>query len=357
MNLKELWYNNALERYRFENELDVFEIGRIIAEHKSVYIVHTGKEKFNAEITGSLRYASEDKTDLPVVGDWVAISKSDENKALIHAVYPRYSVIERKAIGKSIQKQIIASNIDYGLIIQSVNRDFSINRLERYLTICNVSNITPIIILNKIDLIDQTELETILDQVYGRIKNVPVFPMSNESLMGIEEVSKLFEGWKSYCLLGSSGVWKSTLINNLIWESVMKTAAISESVDRWKHVTTHRELFVLKSWGIIIDNPGMRELGVVDNIGWLETTFDDIIEISENCKFKNCTHTGEEWCAIKIAFENDEIDIDSYNNFQKLQKEKVHYNTSAMEKKRKDKHLSKEISRMKKRNTWNKYTT
>ncbi len=197
-------------------------------------------------------------------------------------------------------------------------------------------------------------MEQILQQVRDRIKDVPVFPMSNESLLGIEQISNLFEIWKTYCLLGSSGVWKSTLINNLLWKSVMKTATISESVDRWKHITTHRELFVLESWGIIVDNPGMREIGIVDNAEWLETTFDDIVEISKNCKFRGCTHSGEAWCAIERAFENNQIDEDSYNNFQKLQKEKAHYNMTTVEKKRKGKNLSKEISRMKNRNKGNK---
>ena len=135
----------------------------------------------------------------------------------------------------------------------------------------------------------------------------------------------------------------------------MKTAAISERADRWKHITTHRELFILEQGGIIIDNPGMREIGITDDTLWLETTFDDIMQLAKQCKFKDCTHTWEVWCAIDQALENDEIDEDSYHNFQKLQKEEAHYNTSNIEKKRKGKHLSKAISTMKKWPKWNKY--
>ena len=165
MKLEELGYNSELEEFRTENNLDSFGVGRVISVHKDRYIVKTEATEYDAELLGNFRYTATDSNDFPAVGDWVSISEYDENKALIHKVFPRSSIIERKAIGKLSQTQIIATNIDYGLIVQSVNRDFSINRLERYLTICNSAKIAPLIVLSKVDLIENESLEQILTQV------------------------------------------------------------------------------------------------------------------------------------------------------------------------------------------------
>ena len=174
MTLEDLGYNSELEEYRKEHNLDCFGIGRVISEHKDRYTVKTDTNEFDAELIGNLRFTAMNRNDLPAVGDWVSISEYDENKALIHAVLPRKSMLERKAVGKLGQTQIIATNIDFGLIVQSVNRDFNINRLERYLTICNASKIEPIIVLSKVDLIEKQKLEELLIHVKERIKNVPL---------------------------------------------------------------------------------------------------------------------------------------------------------------------------------------
>ena len=157
MTIKDLGYNAELEKYRKDQGLDTFEVGRVISEHKDRYVVKTKNSEYNSEVIGNLSFTAESKNDLPEVGDWVAISEYDKNKALIHSVYPRHSILERKAAGKISQTQIIATNIDYALIIQSVNRDFNINRIERYLTICHSSKIKPIIVLSKIDLIEKSQ--------------------------------------------------------------------------------------------------------------------------------------------------------------------------------------------------------
>ena len=170
MTLEDLGYTSELEEYRKEQNLDSFGIGRVILAHRDRYTVKTETNEFDCELVGNLRFTVPDKSSLPSVGDWVAISEYDEGKALIHAVLPRSSILERKAVGKFGETQIIATNIDFGLIVQSVNRDFSINRLERYLTICHASKIQPIIILSKIDLIEQAELEELLIRVQERIK-------------------------------------------------------------------------------------------------------------------------------------------------------------------------------------------
>jgi ribosome biogenesis GTPase len=227
--------------------------------------------------------------------------------------------------------------------------DFSINRLERYLTICNASKIDAIIILSKIDLIEEAELNALLIQVKERIKNVPVIAMSNQSKVGIDEISSRLMRGKTYCLLGSSGVGKSTLINSLIGEKVMETGLISESIDRGKHVTTHRELIVFEN-GVLIDNPGMREVGITDASAGFEMTFDEILNLAQACKYNDCTHTNEDGCAVLAALENGDLNPESYENFLKMEKERLHFESNARERKKKGKDLRKLIRNMKKSN-------
>ncbi len=355
MTLEDLGYTQDLEQYRKDNGLEDFGVGRVISEHKDRYEVKTSTHEFDAELIGNLRFTAESRYDFPAVGDWVAISEYEENKALIHHVYPRHSTLERQAVGKSAQVQIIATNVDFGLIVQSVNRDFNINRLERYLTICHTSKVAPIIILSKIDLIDEAELQTLLTQIGQRIKDVPVVALSNQSQTGLNQIKKLIIKGKTYCLLGSSGVGKSTLINNLTGTAVMETGTISESVDRGKHVTSHRELIVLEGGGVLIDNPGMREVGITSTSEGLEATFDKILQLASDCRFKDCTHTNEKGCAILAAVERGEIDSDSYNNFRKMERERSHFETSVEDRKKKEKTFGKMIKQVKKQRRDSKY--
>jgi len=354
MTLEDLGYDSELEKYRKELKLDSFEMGRVISEHKDRYVVKTKNTEYDAELIGNLRFTAETKHDLPAVGDWVAISEYDKNKGLIHAVYPRHSILERKAVGKLSERQIIATNIDFALIVQSVNRDFNINRLERYLTICYASKIEPIVVLSKIDLIEKSELEHILEKINKRIKDISIIAISNQSQIGLDKIkSKLTKG-KTYCLLGSSGVGKSTLINTIVGKELMITGGISDSIDRGKHITTHRELIVTEN-GILIDNPGMREVGIADSTSGLEKTFESIVELSKDCKFKNCTHTTEIDCAVLEAVSEGEIDTDSYENYLKMEKEKEHFESTVAEKRKKDKDFGKMIKHFKKARKSNKF--
>ena len=354
MTYQELGYNDTFERYRVDQNLGSFEIGRVILEHKERYVIKTPANEYDAELIGNLRFTAESRYDFPVVGDWVSLSEYDEGKALIHAIFPRTSIIERQAVGKSGQVQIIATNIDFGLIVQAVDRDFNLNRLERYLTICNASNVEPIIVLSKIDLINSSELESILARIGQRIKDVLVITVSNQTL-GYKKLEMVIEKGKTYCLLGSSGVGKSTILNNLSGKLQMKTGEISSSVNKGKHITSHRELIVLDTGGILIDNPGMREVGIADTTSGLEITFDTIIGYAQNCRFKDCTHIHEKGCAVLTAFDNGEIDKDSYSNFQKMLREKIHFESDSVERKKKDKDFGKMVKNVKKQRKNIKY--
>jgi ribosome biogenesis GTPase len=341
MTLEELGYTEDLKLYRQEQNLQAFEIGRIAAEHRERYTVLIEERELEAEIVGHLRFSASDRSGFPAVGDWVALSVFNENEAIIQAIYPRQSILERQAVGKFAEKQIIATNIDYAFIIQAVDRDFNLNRLERFLAISYTSHIEPVVILSKIDLISQNEISSLVNLISKRIRNVQIIAISNISRDGLDVLVQLMQKGKTYCLLGSSGVGKSTLINNLAGEDLMKTKSISESTKKGRHVTSHREMVVIKTGGILVDNPGMREIGLTDESGGLETIFDLIIELSNNCKFSDCRHIHENGCAIIAALDNGQLDRAAYENYLKMDREKIHFKSSIAEKRKKDKEFGK----------------
>jgi ribosome biogenesis GTPase len=355
MKLEDLGYNEKLEKVRTENSLTDFEIGRVVSEHKERYIVKTAKDEFEAEITGNLRFSAKSREDFPAVGDWVALTTYDPNFSVIHKILPRFSIISRQAVGQFGEIQIIATNIDFALLVQAVDRDFNMNRLERYLAICYSSSVKPMIVLTKTDLIDEPEKAKIVKSINQRIKNVAVFAISSETQDGYEALRLIIEKGKTYCLLGSSGVGKSTLLNNLSGRPVMKTNAISQSTSKGRHITSHRELIVLENGGIIVDNPGMREVGIGESTNGLETTFEIIFNHAETCKFKDCTHTSEAGCSVLEAVEAGKIDKALYENYLKMEKEKAHFESTIAEKRKKDREFGKIMKNYQKDRDKNKY--
>ncbi|WP_066628006.1 ribosome small subunit-dependent GTPase A [Labilibacter marinus] len=344
--LYSLGFNTEIEKSL--NKTD-WQIGRIVAEHRERYIVNNGQRELEGEILGNLRYSASSRLDFPAVGDWVYISSFDDKKALIHQVIPRQNLLKRRAIGKEGELQIIATNIDYAFIVEAVNRDFSINRFERYITICREDNIEPILVLNKTDLITNEELSSLIHQIKERIPEVDLHTISCAHHSGLNSIRESITKGKTYCFLGSSGVGKSTIINTLHQDELMEVGEISESIDRGKHTTSHRQLVVLKDGGIVIDNPGMREVGLADSAHGLNTSFKSIAELSYDCRFSDCTHMHEKGCAVLQALEDGELNEDSYQNYLKLRREKEHYEDSEVQKRRKGKNLAKMIKEVKKR--------
>jgi len=187
-----------------------------------------------------------------------------------------------------------------------------------------------------------------LEKIKARINNVPIIAISNESQDGYDKIKTIIEKGKTYCMLGSSGVGKSTLLNNLSGKSIMRTDTISQSTNKGRHVTSHRELIILENGGILVDNPGMREVGIADSTSGLEITFDMITRLSLNCKFKDCTHTNEIGCSVLEAVEKGEIDRASYENYLKLEREKAHFESTVVERRKKDKEFGKMVKNYKK---------
>ena len=325
-----------------------FLIGRITSEQKEHYLVQAAVGEFDAEITGNLRYAARGPEDFPAVGDWVAISDQGNGFAIIHRVLARYSLIKRRAIDSHGDIQVIATNVDYAIIVQGADRDFNLNRIERYLTMCHDSSVMPIIVVTKTDLFGEAQMLEMEQHIRQRQPDVSLVLLSNLTMAGYERLGKLLAKGQTYCLLGSSGAGKSTLINNLAQRELMKTAGLSPDTNKGRHTTSHRQLFVLDSGEIIIDNPGMRELGMADGQGGLDMTFARIHELSGQCRFGDCTHTGEKGCAVLQAIQDGELEPVVYDNYLKLEKEKQYFESTRLEKRQKAREFSRMVKNFKK---------
>lgn len=324
-------FQSALEA----NGWDHLEPGRVIEVHLDQYVVRTTQGSRRAEITGKLRYTLEARDEFPTVGDWVALALIDSEHAVIHHLLPRQTVLSRRAASQQSVRQVIGANIDIALVVQAVERDFNLNRLERYLAAAYGGGIEPVVLLSKADLLDPDDLATLVARIEARHPGQQVLCASSLSAGGLEAIRAFLEPGKTYCVLGSSGVGKSTLINGLLGEDVLATQELSDWNQRGKHTTTHRALFVLPSGGILIDTPGMRELGVADGKGGVERTFEDIRALAENCRFGDCRHHDEPGCAVRAALDAGDLDPDKLENYEKICREAAHYESSAAEKRKK----------------------
>ena len=341
MTLKDLGITDSITAYLNDNKLSSFSVGRVTQEHRERYIVSTGDKEYDSEITGNLRFSANSRRDFPAVGDWVTMTIYEPDLAIIHGIVPRKSVLERQAVGKTGEIQIISANIDVAFIIQAINNNFSINRLERYLSVCYSSNIEPVMVISKIDLSTDREIRDAVSELEKRDKKVKYILLSNITLNGIDQILDFIQSGKTYCVVGSSGVGKSTLINNLLKKNIVKTGPISQSTNKGKHVTEHRELFILENGGIIIDTPGMKELGVTDDSKGIITTFEEIHDLSLKCKFPDCRHIKEAGCAVIEALNKGIIDNNSFENFRKIQKEQERFQITVAEKRKKEKVFGK----------------
>lgn len=343
MKLLDLGLTKELSEQIHDLDLSEFSVGRITQEHRERYVVSNGEKEYDAEITGNLRYSASSRSDFPAVGDWVVIKAYNSDQAIIHKVLPRKSILVRQAVGKTGEEQVISTNIDVAFIVQAINNNFSINRLERYLSICYASNVEPVLLISKVDLSTGKEIRNAINKLAKREKEIRYILLSNITMEGLDQVLDFIQKGKTYCVVGSSGVGKSSLINNLLKKDIIKTGHISHSTNKGRHITAHRELFILENGGIIIDNPGMRELGMTENPDGIKTTFQEIMDIALRCKFPDCSHENESGCAVIDAVNRGIIDKDSYDNFSKIQKEQERFETTVAEKRRKDKIFGKII--------------
>ncbi len=318
-----------------------YSVGRVIEEHRERYVVCSDSAEFEAEITGKMRYASFERQDYPAVGDFVLMIEYAQQQAIIHKVLPRKSFLERKSASSPGDKQLIAANIDVAFIMQSADSNFNLNRLDRYISVAHSGNVIPSIILSKTDLVGSAELSGKISLIEKRHPGIAVFAISTYCHSGIPVFKAFLEARKTYCFLGSSGVGKTTLINALTNRHRLKTNEISKSTGKGKHTTSRRELIVLDNGPILIDTPGMRELGITESDVGIENTFRQLTRIAANCRFADCSHSGEPGCAVKQAIEAGQLDRGALENYNKLSREAWHLSSSIAEKRKKDKDLGK----------------
>lgn len=320
MELKKIGFNAFFQKHFEECLFENFSIGRICAEYKENYKLFSELGELNAIIAGKFRNNCERREDFPAIGDWVLFNYiKNGNKAVIQEILPRKSKFSRKVAGKETQEQIIASNVDFTFIVCALNYDFNLRRIERYLSLVWQSGAIPVIILTKSDLCNN--VEEAITEVKNVALGVDIHAISNFSPEGIEVLQKYFSDNKTIVLLGSSGVGKSSLINNLAKEEIMNVNVLRKNIEKGRHTTTHKQMIILPNGGLIIDTPGIRELQLWDAEDGINKAFSDIEELSKSCKFSNCTHTNEPDCAVQKAIFNGFLEENRLGNFLKIQKE------------------------------------
>ena len=293
-------------------------VGRITLQEKGFYRIRTSMGEQNALVSGKFQFDAQSPSDYPAVGDYVMASCADPDTAIIHQLLPRRSLFVRKAAGTSKTEQVVAANIDTVFLCMSLNNDFNLRRLERYLAVAWESGADPVVVLTKADLCadlpqKQREVETIA-------MGVDILTTSAMELEGYRQIMPYITEGRTVAFVGSSGVGKSTLINRLLGEDRLTTGGLRKD-DKGHHTTTHRELLFLSNGAMVIDTPGMRELGMWDAASGVEQTFGDIEELAARCRFRNCSHSGEPGCAVRAAIRSGDLDGGRWLSYQKLKNE------------------------------------
>ncbi|MDM8518049.1 ribosome small subunit-dependent GTPase A [Desulfobacterales bacterium HSG16] len=342
MNLNKLgfdkWFSDRTDSLKSVDH----EIARVTTVNKDSFQIRNRDQDVFAELTGKMLFNADSPIDLPTVGDWVYAQFYDnESFAVIHEIIPRKSLLKRKTAGKKTEYQLIAANIDTAFIIQSFGSDYNLRRLERYLVVVNDADIQPVVLLSKSDLATEHERNRKISEIQALMPKIQVVEFSNINHYGINIIKDMLIPEKTFCLLGSSGAGKTTLLNNLTDDDVFETNTIREKDGKGRHTTTRRQLISLRNDAMIIDTPGMRELGNIAISTGIDETFNEISDLSDQCLYKNCTHTNENGCAILQALENESISEERYQNFAKMNKETAYNEMSYFEKRKKDKNFSK----------------
>lgn len=341
------WYESRLDSSKLAN----LELCRVIAVDKESYLVKKNHNAVKAEITGKIMFSADSPLDFPTVGDWVYAQYMDNDSfAIIHEILPRKSILQRKTSGKKTEFQLIAANIDTAFIIQALDSNYNLRRMERYLAMINEGDINPVVLLSKSDLLSLEEIDAKVDEIYSIMPDLQVLSISNKTSAGIDRLMSHLTYGKTYCLLGSSGVGKTTLLNNLLGGSFFDTQSVRDKDGKGRHTTTRRQLISLENNAMIIDTPGMRELGNIGIESGIDDTFNEIIDLSALCKYNDCTHTQENGCAVTNAVKQGTISKKRYENYLKMTKESAFYESSYLEKRRKDKKFGKMVKSVMKNN-------
>lgn len=294
--------------------------GRVVLEHTHIYRVATETEEVLARVSGRLRHRAAVRPDFPAIGDWVALERVEQGDGRIHAVLPRFSKFSRRAAGDATEEQVVAANIDVVFLVGGLDHDFNPRRIERYLVVAWESGATPVVVLNKSDLVDDPD--RFADDVRSIAPAVAVHAVSARRPETLDPLRAHLGLGRTGALLGMSGVGKSTIVNTLIGQDLIKTRDVRVYDSRGRHTTTARHLIVLGDDGVLIDTPGMRELQLWDASVSLEDAFPDIDALASSCRFRDCRHAQEPGCAVRAASESRELPEGRYESYQKLAAER-----------------------------------
>ncbi len=290
-------------------------MARVIEQQRSLYTIVCEQGSKLASVAGKFQNEAKANSAYPAVGDWVMVSSEGE-QAVIHKVLDRKSCFERKAAGRKNEAQVVAANIDLVFICMALNRDFNVSRLERYLSVAWSSGATPVIVLTKVDLCDQLQEKIAAAEAIAF--GVQIILCSSKLADGYHQIAAAVRPGKTIAFIGASGVGKSTIINHLKELDSIETKEVRQD-GKGRHTTTHRQLYLLPNGGMVIDTPGMRELGI--ETAEFSNTFADIEELITQCKYSNCTHTSEPGCAVREAVKEGLLEERRFANYQKLQAE------------------------------------
>ena len=323
-------------------------IARVSAVDRGGYWIKNESGDALAELAGKFSFRIEGQDDLPCVGDWVAARYYDNNTAaIIQDVFPRKTFLRRKTAGDRIEIQMIAANIDTAFIVQSCHFDFNPRRLERYLVMAADGRVEPVVILTKTDLVTLEDLERKISVVRS-VTRARVLALSSVSGAGFDAFQQVLQPGRTFCLLGSSGVGKTTLINRLLGRDAFSTNAVSDTGEG-THTTSRRQLIVLDSGAMLIDTPGMRELGLIGGEEGVGIEFEEFVVLAAQCRYTDCTHEQEPGCAVRAAVERGELKSDRYAGYLKLKKESAFHEMSYLDKRKKDRDFGRFVKSVKKR--------
>ena len=325
-------------------------VGRIGVEHKTNFVLHTTHGDITGIIQGKFRHTATSATEYPKVGDWVIYEKlPTEDKAIIKAVLPRYSVIARKAAGDPEATQIITTNVDTLFIVFGLDQDFNAPLLERYLSMAFEGNVQPIVILNKLDAAKFSQ--QVVQEVQTIAPEAQVYTISAKTTIGLHQVEALIEPGKTITFVGPSGAGKSTLVNALLGSEIQTTGAVRLSDAKGKHTTTRREMFILPSGGILIDTPGIRELETLSGEHAMDALYEDITALAAACRFRDCDHSNSRDCAILAAVENGSLAPERYDAYMKQLAESAFHDSKTngdmrWKRKQRDKQIHKGLKQL-----------